>query len=327
MINAAIVGLGRWGRRLVDSVQEGGSPKGGLIRFTHAVTGGQEKARDYAKLQHLVLGPSFEDVLADAGIDAVVLATPHDLHAQQIAEAARAGKHVFVEKPLALSAASAAAAAAAVSAAGLVLAVGYNRRFLPAARTLKRLVEDNELGTIVHLEGNFSGNFGLAYRPGMWRSTEAGAAGAMTAMGIHVVDMFIHLAGPVDRVSASGIRRAITVDMDDAVSVLLHFKSGVSGYLSTLLAVPRQWRIQVHGTKAWAHMRDHHLLDVCGEDAVPRLNVFEPVDELRLELEAFAEAIRGGAPYSVAIGEAVHGVAVLEAILRSAELNGSTVHV
>jgi predicted dehydrogenase len=186
---------------------------------------------------------------------------------------------------------------------------------------------DEGIGTLVHLEGNFSGNFGLAYQPGMWRSKEAGATGAMTAMGIHVVDMFIHLAGPIDSVSASGIRRAVAVDMDDAVSVRLKFRSGVSGYLSTILATPRQWRIQAFGTGAWAHMRDHHLLELCGDGAVPRLTCFDQIDELRLELEAFATAIRGDADYPVPPRDALHGVAVLEAILRSAAADGAEMRI
>jgi predicted dehydrogenase len=327
MINAAIAGLGRWGRRLVDSVQENGMPKGNAIVFKRGVSGTYESARAYAQQQHLALGTSYDEILADPIIDAVVLATPHDLHVPQIVAAARAGKHVFVEKPLSLSKVAAETVVAAMQEAKLVLAVGHNRRFLPATRALKSLVADGGLGTLIHLEGNFSGNFGLAYKPGMWRSKETGAAGAMTAMGIHVLDMFIHLAGPIDRVSTSGIRRAVAVDMDDAVSVNLHFRSGASGYLSTLLATPRQWRIQAFGTTAWAHMRDHHLLDICGKDAVPRLTSFEPVDELRLELEAFAAATRGAARYPVSPEEAVHGIAVLEAVLRSAAMGSAVIRV
>jgi predicted dehydrogenase len=234
---------------------------------------------------------------------------------------------VFVEKPLALSKSTAEAAVGAMRTAGLVLAVGHNRRFLPATHALKKLITDGSLGTLVHLEGNFSGNFGLVYRPGMWRAEEGGAAGAMTAMGIHLIDMFICLAGPIDRVSASGVRRAVSIEMDDAVSVNVHFRSGSSGYASALIASPRQWRIQAFGTSAWAHMRDHHLLDICNEDGTPRSNSFEQVDELRLELEAFAAAVRGRAAYPLPLEEAVHGIAVLEAVLRSAAAGGEMVNV
>ena len=327
MINAAIVGLGRWGRRLVDSVQRNGQPIGGTIAFRRAVSGAAARVRNYADDQRLTLVTSFDEILRDPTVDAVVLATPHELHVQQIVAAAGAGKHVFVEKPLALSKSSAETAIAAVRTAGVVLAVGHNRRFLPATHALKKLIADGSLGTLVHLEGNFSGTFGLAYRPGMWRSEEGGAAGAITAMGIHLIDMFIHLAGPIARVSASGVRRAVAIEMDDVVSVNIRFQSGISGYASAIISSPRQWRIQVFGTSAWAHMRDHHLLDICNEDAKPRSNSFEQVDELRLELEAFAAAIRGSAAYPLTLDEAVHGIAVLEAVLRSAAAGGATVDV
>lgn len=327
MISAAIVGLGRWGRRLVDSVQKNGQAVGNSLVFTRAVTGSVERAQKYAIDQHLTLVTSFDEVLEDPAVDAVVLATPHELHVQQIVAAVGAGKHVFVEKPLALSKATAEVAVAAAQKAGLVLAVGHNRRFLPATHALKNLVADGSLGTVVHLEGNFSGNFGLAYRPGMWRAEEGGAAGAMTAMGIHLLDILIYLAGPIVRVSASGIRRAIAIEMDDVVSVNVQFQNGSSGYASALISSPRQWRIQAFGTLGWAHMRDHHLLDVCNEDGKSHSTCFEQVDELRLELESFAAAVRGRAGYPLPLDEVVHGVAVLEAVLQSAAASGAVVDV
>jgi predicted dehydrogenase len=327
MINAAIVGLGRWGRRLVDSIQENGRPKSNALVFASAVSGSYERARNYATEQRLNLARSLDEVLRDRAIQAIVLATPHELHSEQIKAAAKAHKHIFVEKPLTVSRESAEAAVDAAQSAGCVLAVGFNRRFLPASRALKALIADGALGTFVHMEGNFSGNFGLGYQAGMWRSREIGAAGAMTAMGIHIADMFIYLAGFIDSVSASGVRRAVTVDMDDAVSVTVRFRKGASGCLSTVLATPRHWRVQAFGTKAWAHMRDHHLLDVCGEDGTPKLTSFDQVDDLRLELEAFAAAIEGRADYPVRLDEAVHGVGVVDAIVKSAAANGALVRV
>src|SRR5687767_14025424 len=99
MINAAIVGLGRWGQNLVNSVQ-GKSEK---IRFTTGVLRHPENAREYAKQQGLKLQSDFAKVLADPAIDAIVLATPHTIHADQVVAAAKAGKPVFSEKPFTLT--------------------------------------------------------------------------------------------------------------------------------------------------------------------------------------------------------------------------------
>src|SRR5215475_15525940 len=100
MIGAAIVGLGRWGRTLVESVQH----KSDRLRFTHAVGRDPDRHRDFAERHGLALAGDLATVLADPGIDAVVLATPHSLHGEQIIASAAAGKHVFCEKPLTLTA-------------------------------------------------------------------------------------------------------------------------------------------------------------------------------------------------------------------------------
>jgi predicted dehydrogenase len=327
MIDAAIVGMGRWGRLLVDAVQKDGTPLGPHLRFVVGQTRTPAAARDYAARQKIRIVDDYAAVLADAGVGAVVLATPHDQHARQIEAAAAAGKHVFVEKPFTLTRASAKAAAEAADRARVVLALGHNRRFLAATAELKRLIDGGALGSLIHLEGNFSGNFGYTYKPGMWRADEGGATGAMTAMGIHVIDSFIHLAGPIVSVRATAVRRALTIAMDDAVLATVRFANGASGVLSTILTTPRQWRIQAFGSKAWAHMRDHHVLDVCGEDAIVRTHVFVADNGLRAELDAFARAAAGGPAYPLPLDQAVHGVAVLEAILASHARNGAEVAV
>ncbi|MDA0261350.1 MAG: Gfo/Idh/MocA family oxidoreductase [Proteobacteria bacterium] len=323
MLNAAIVGVGRWGRNLVDSVQTGGNPKGAEIRFTRAVARTPARAESYAADQKLTLSANFDDALSDPSLDAIVLATPHDQHAEQIEAVSSVGKHVFVEKPLTLSKASAERAVDAAQRAGVVLALGHNRRFLQAMAELKRLVDTGDLGTVVHVEGNFSGNFGFDYKPGMWRAEERGASGAMTAMGIHIVDGFIHVAGPIGTVRCTAVRRAIAVDMADAVSLHVEFASGASGFLSTLLASPRFRRFQVFGTAGWAQMRGHHTLDVCDANGSIETRTFDDEDGLREELEAFAIAASGGAAYPLPLAQAIHGVAVLEAALRSSDAGGA----
>ena len=153
MIRAAIIGLGTWGQNLVLSVQ-GVSPS---IRFTAAATRSPDKARDFAQAQGLRMLPSYEAALADPEIDAVVLATPHSMHTHQIVAAARAGKHVFSEKPLGLDTASAQKAAQACADHGVTLGVGYNWRYQPALQEIRRMIEDGSLGRVLHIEGNFCG--------------------------------------------------------------------------------------------------------------------------------------------------------------------------
>jgi predicted dehydrogenase len=325
MLNATIVGLGRWGRILVDSVQAAGVPKGEHIRFTRAVARTLSKAEDYAAAQKLALGDDYEAVLADPETGAVVLATPHSQHRAQIEEAAAAGKHVFAEKPLTLARTDAAAAVAACETAGVVLAVGHNRRFLPAMHELKWLIDRGELGRILHIEGNYSGGRGPHYRPGMWRAEAMESpAGGMTGYGIHLLDAMIHLCGPLAAARATSLRQVAT-KIDDTTFATLRFTAGMTGYLSTLTATAPAWRLQVFGSKGWAHMLGRDTLEVCFIDGEPETRHHEPFDTERAELDAFAIAAGGGTPYPVSHAEAIQGVAALEAIVRSAERDGAEV--
>lgn len=325
MVNAAIVGVGRWGQRLIDSTS---APPARAIRFTHAVARTPENAHNFCEKHGLRLSSHLDGVLTDPSVAAIVLATPHSQHAEQVMKVARSGKHVFIEKPFTLDLASAVRAADACRRAGVVLALGHNRRFLPAMAKIKRLVASGELGEILHLEGAFSGNFGLGYQPGIWRATrEESPAGGMTAMGIHIIDAFIHLAGVVRAVRCESHRKVLTVDLDDTTSAFLRFESGATGYLSTLTATGRMVRVQVFGTKGWAHLLDHHILETSDIDGRVTRQEFPPTDIERSELEAFAEAVEGKAPYPVPVAEVLHGIAVMEATFRSAVRDGERVTV
>lgn len=327
MIRAAIVGLGRWGRNLVTSVQ-GKSDK---IRFVAATSGTPEKARDFAAQHDLTIYPDYTHLLADRTVDAVVLATPHTRHAEQIIAAAQAGKHVFTEKPFTLTHASADEAVRACTERGVTLAVGYNWRFQPALREIKAMLGDGRLGTLLHMEGNFCGPSAYRYDAAHWRqSRDEGPAGGMTGRGVHLVDAMLYLSGRVSSVYAQSQRRAQEFGIDDTTSMLFRFKSGASGYLGTVIATAETWRLQVFGSNGWAEVGDiEHLttwsLRVCTIDRAdpfrnrkPEVMTFPALSTERAELEHFAEAAAARQPLAVPDGDEVHGVAVFEAILASA---------
>src|ERR1043165_1864763 len=232
MIRAAIVGIGTWGQNLVSSVQG----KSEVIRFTHGTTRTPAKAEQFCKSNSISLLRTLDEVLRSA-VDAVVLATPHSQHAEQIVAAARAKKHVFVEKPLGLGGEECERAARACADAGVTLAVGYNWRFQPALREIRRMLDDGTLGKLMHIEGNFCGPSVYRFPKGHWRQQrEEGPAGGMTGRGVHVVDAMLYLAGPVDSVYAQSKRLALDYGIDDTTSMLFEFKGGATGYLSTVIA-------------------------------------------------------------------------------------------
>jgi predicted dehydrogenase len=332
MIRAAIIGVGRWGQNLVGSVQG----RSDVIRFTAGATRTVAKAEAYAKEQGFPLYDSYEKALADPNIDAIVLATPHTQHAGQVVAAAKAGKHVFTEKPLALTRASARAATQACAHAGVTLAVGYNWRFQPALREIKRMLEDGRLGKLLHVEGNFCGPSAYRFPRDHWRQErEEGPAGGMTGRGVHTVDAYLYLAGPIASVHAQSFRRALDYGLDDTTSMLFQFGNGATGYLGTVLATAETWRMQVFGSKGWVEVGDvQHLttweMRVCYVDPdnllvhhKPEVMRFPAVSTERAELENFARAIEDRRPLAVPGGDEEHNVAVLEAIVKSAQTGKS----
>jgi predicted dehydrogenase len=313
MIAAAIVGLGRWGRLLVESVQG----RSEAIRFVAGVARTPARAEAFARAQGFAVGDDLDAVLDDAAIDALVLATPHSQHGDQIIRAARAGKHVFSEKPLALTRASAEAAIDACQAAGVAVGLGHNRRFLPNTVALKRLIDDGALGRLLHAEGNFSMN--LAHFADAWRAEPSESpAGGMTSLGIHALDALIHLCGPIAEIDARSVRRALPFDVDDATSALLSFASGMTGYLGTVAATGQLWHVRVFGADGWAEIRGLDTLSHMPLDGPEQTMSFAPFDSIRAELEYFAAAAAGGAPFPITPAEMIHGIAVMEAVERSA---------
>jgi len=316
MINAGIAGLGRWGRVLVDSVQR----KSDLIRVTAGCTGRRHLAEDYCNDQGIDLRDSFDDLLNDDSLDAVILATPHGQHREQVIAAANAGKQIFIEKPFTLTKADAEQALAACETAGVVCAIGHNRRFLPSMARLRDMTSSGELGNILHVEAQFHADGGLNYTDTHWRASDTESpAGGMTGLGIHSIDALISFLGPIREVTASSERRVLTVPIDDITFFTMQFESGVSGYFSTCFATPRDWRIQVLGDNGWAEMRGHEKLTTSLRGEAQNEVVFEVSDIERAELEAFAEACNGGDAYPVPWPDVVHATAVLEAVVISAK--------
>jgi predicted dehydrogenase len=187
---------------------------------------------------------------------------------------------------------------------------------------MHRRIQSGAFGKLLHIAGNFSSNYGLRFQEGMWRATRAETvAGGMTGMGIHQIDLMIYLAGKAKEVHAKGLRQVLTVDIDDNISMLLDFANGMTGTLTTLITTSPIWRLSIFGTKGWAELIGENRLLVCEGNGPVHEIVYPPVSTERLELEAFAQAIGGGAPYPVTVEEALHGVSVLESIAESVRSN------
>ncbi|MDP6429672.1 MAG: Gfo/Idh/MocA family oxidoreductase [Rhodospirillales bacterium] len=321
MIKAGIVGIGRWGQILVQSVQG----KSNHIRFTAGATRAPSKAGAFAEKNELEICDDYAELLARPDIDAVFIATPHSQHFEQIIAAAAAGKHVFCEKPFTIKPGDSSAALRALADAGLKAGVGFNRRFAPNTIELKHMLDAGELGELVHIEANFSNDMSPYAKA--WRNNAGESpAGGMTSLGMHCVDLFIHLFGPIESIMASSRRIAMPFEVDDSTTMLMNFAGGQTGYLGTFASSPLMWRVRVFGTEGWVELRDQDRIEIFDADGTAENRSWDGyaypcLPTVAAGIEDFAVAIEEDRPVSISPADIQHGIDVLGAIIESSAAN------
>jgi predicted dehydrogenase len=315
------MGLGWWGRTIVPLIQT--SSKMDVV----AAVDPDPSAAAFAAEWKVKLS-GFEECLRSPDVEGVVLCTPHTLHTEQIVKAAAARKHVFCEKPLGMTREQVLRSVASCNENRVVLAVGHEKRFEPPIQELMRLVKSGELGTPLQVECNFSQDKFLSLAADNWRlSGKEAPAGPMTATGIHLLDLSVGVFGPAARVFASVRQLGSQLVNGDTLGILVNFVSGGNSLISAVLATPFDGRFAVYGSKGWAEVRDKAhpedpkgwtlSVNVRGKEKVVR--EFPPAKAVLANLEAFAEAARGGAPYPVPQSEMIANICALEAVFRSAQ--------
>ncbi|MCZ6511942.1 MAG: Gfo/Idh/MocA family oxidoreductase [Alphaproteobacteria bacterium] len=323
MLNAAIVGLGWWGKQIVTCLAE--SEK---IDIVSAVDVNLDAARDFAASHGLDLGSSYEDVLTDPSIDAVILVTPHLLHEEQVLAAAAAGKQIFCEKPFALNADAAKRMLAACGEKDIVVGIGHERRFEPALEAMKTHLDAGDFGTLIHIECNWShNNFTKAVASGWRRDSKQAPAGTLTALGVHITDYFQSLAGPVARLRAQSAHRSDLFPADDVVSVQFAFESGATGFMCNIATTPFYSRVNVFGDKGWGEARENSNVDIAEPatlttrwlDEELTTQTFASSNVVKANLEQWADAAEGRGDYRFTPDQKLHNVEILEAIVRSVE--------
>jgi predicted dehydrogenase len=322
VLRAAVVGLGWWGQTLLRLLR-------GSAAIAPAVLADVDRAlaRRLADETGARAVLDYEDALRDPGVDAVILCTPHSTHCEQVVRAAQAGKHVFCEKPLALSRADALRAVSACEAHRVVLGIGHERRFEPPILELRRLYESGALGKALQVEANFSQDKFLSLPADNWRLSAAEApAGPLTATGIHLLDLSVSLLGPADHVYATVRQLGSPLANGDALAILAQFRNGAAALVSAMLATPFEGRFALYGSQGWAEVRDRShpeapagwTLTVCERGKPRAVREFPPAPAVLANLEAFARAAAGGEPYPVPRAQMIDNVALLEATVASA---------
>jgi predicted dehydrogenase len=323
-IRIALIGMGWWGKKMLAVLQA--APQD--IQVVRAVEPNVASVAALCAERGVALSADYADALADIDVDAVVLATPHTLHGAQIEAAVAAGKHVFCEKPLAMTRVGAQRAVDLCRDAGLVLGMGHERRWDPPIADMLDRADRGELGRIQQIEANFSHDKFLALDRDNWRlKAENGPAGGMTATGIHLLDLSVRLLGPAESVLCHCEQLSSDLPQGDTVSAYVKFKGGGTSYVSASLANPFMSRFTVYGSKGWIDVRDKAHVEAPDGWIVTSANAGGPItttevppaEPVKDNLVAFARAVRGQAVYPITADHLVNNIALLEAVFASAQ--------
>ena len=330
-MKVAVAGLGWWGKHIVRSLR--GSSKITVICGIDPIQSADTAA--FAAEFGISLAASLDEVLARPDAEGVVLATPHTLHEQQILQVIGSGKHVFCEKPLALTGGSAERVVHASTQAKRVLGIGHERRFEPAIVELFRVVRSGSVGQLLHLEANLSHDLFRKLDKTNWRlSQKESPAGMMTGTGIHVTDIFVALAGLADTVSAVTDSMIFQPPALDYVTVIICFKSGARGTITFMSVTPYHGRIAIFGDKGWIELVSEGnvddgariILTTCAQSGAPRTHtIYEANNAVRENFEAWVDGVEGHAAYPFTAAELTGNIKLFVAIVRSAEMDGARV--
>ncbi|MCY3873050.1 MAG: Gfo/Idh/MocA family oxidoreductase [Rhodobacteraceae bacterium] len=327
-LRTAVVGLGWWGAELIERISA--SP-----RF-HAVAG-VDPSPNRTKLAMLNTHDmrhesTLDGVLGDSGVDAVMLATPHLLHAEQCMDVLASGKELYCEKPLTLKAEDAEKVVETCRRQDQVLGLGHVRRFESAYERVQQILDDGILGQLLFFEANMSHDVFVHVDRSNWRlDPNQAPAGLMTSTGIHLTDLAVCFFGPAGEVRAQQSSIVMEPPVNDFVSASFTFRSGACGVINLLSCTPYSGRVTIFGDKAWVEVVTEGnvdkgrpaILTLCTGTDEPRIReTYEATDTLRQIVDAWAAAISGDEVYRFTYEQAVENIRLFDGIVRSAAADG-----
>jgi predicted dehydrogenase len=308
--------MGWWSDVLADAIR-----RSGKLQIAACYSRSEDKRKAFAAKYNCRAAPSYESILGDASIEAIVNTTPNSVHLETTRAAARAGKHVFLDKPIANTVADGRAITDACRKAGVVLAIGYQRRRESQFRWIREKIDTGAFGKLVNAEANISrdrlGKIDLS----SWRYTAEGMpGGVMLQIGIHYVDVLEYLLGPVKAVSAMLAQLVLPGDNPDVASVVMEHASGaLSTVNASYASASEHYVMNVYGKEASAYYDLHQGLRFVkrGAERSEPVSVAK-VDTLVDELEEFARAARGDGRPEMSGERATASLAVIHAGIVSA---------
>ncbi|MBI3435048.1 MAG: Gfo/Idh/MocA family oxidoreductase [Proteobacteria bacterium] len=339
-VKLGIVGLGRWARVLMRAAAQSSE-----LRIVSAYSRGEDKRRAFAREFDVAVAPDMPSLLADPQIGGVILTVPNEQHLPVASDVARAGKHVYTEKPIANTLEDGLAIEALENRHGVSVTVGHSARLMGGLRMIRAAIDAGELGRVACIEANFSNERGLELTRQAWRWYKAKAPGGpLSQLAIHQFDVLNYLGGEIVEANAVAAKLSpVGAEVDDQSMTLVRFADGKVGYVGSSWTSPGVFAVRVFGSKGLMHYEidfgtwdtPHKLHETStlyiqrGRDGYGRREVLKvpPSDMFRAELEMFAQSCRSGKSGELSARNGNLAVGVVYAALRSIERNGAAVRV
>lgn len=334
-VKVGIVGLGRWAKVLTRA-----AAKSDKLKIVAAFSRSPEKRESFEREMGVPTAADLKTMLSSLEIKGAILTVPNEQHLTVAREVARAGKHVYTEKPIASTLEEGLQIAALEKEHGITVTVGHSARLMAGVRNIREAIDGGELGRVAFLEANFSNERALELTPNMWRwYKDRAPGGPLSQLAIHQFDLLHYLGGEIEEVSSMASKLSpVGAEVDDQSMTLLKFADGKVGYVGSCWTSPGVFAVRVFGSKGLMHYEIDfgtwdtpdklHLTSTLyiqrGKDGYGKREELKvpPSDMFRTELEMFAESCRTGKPSELSARNGNIAVAVVYAALRSIENNG-----
>jgi len=339
-IKLGIVGLGRWAKVLTRAVA-----KSDKLKIVAGYSRTEDKRRAFQQEFGVAGVPDMRTLLSDPEIRGVIITVPNEQHLPVATEIARAGKHVYTEKPIAATLEDGLEIEALEKTYGVTITVGHSARLLGSIRRIRQAIDAGELGRVAFMEANFSNERALELTPNTWRWYKAKAPGGpLSQLAIHQFDILHYLGGEI--VEASSMASKLSpagAEVDDQSMTTLRFADGKLGYVGSSWTSPGVFSVRVFGSKGLMHSET----DFSSWDTPNKLHLSSQLyiqrgkdgygkrEELKVpesdmfvaELEMFAESCRTGQANELTARNGNVAVAMVNAALRSIDNKSQSVRI
>jgi len=339
-VKVGIVGLGRWAKVLTTAAR-----KSKKIQIVSGYSRSEEKRLAFQSEMGVPSASTMEALLSDRSLEGVVLTVPNEQHLPMAVFVAKAGKHVYTEKPIASTLVEGLEIEALEKKYGVTVTVGHSARLMAGIRKIREAIDSCELGRVAFIEANFSNNRALELTPKMWRwYKDKAPGGPLSQLAIHQFDVLHYLGGEMEQASAMASKLSpVGAEVDDQSMTLVKFADGKVGYVGSSWTSPGIFSVRVFGSKGLMHYeidfgtwdtpdqlhKKSTLYIQRGTDGYGEREEL-PVPEsdmFRAELEMFADSCRSGKSSELSAHNGNVAVAVVYAALRSLELQGQAVRI